>query len=443
MTRLTRPGFSSQGRHVLRINICVNWWYYCRRGAERRAEDLWSDGLPPAPLDLMPGCGSPGDAGRAVVTALASMLGAAVPVTAQETGADRAAAQPFKHIPLGRQGQVWVGFGAQLRARVESWRNFGFDAALDHDDDFVLYRVLLNADLHLGKRLRSFVEAKSAVLTDRNLPGGRRPADADDIDLQNAYLELSLAPAAALGITVRAGRQELLFGKQRLVSPLDWANTRRTFDGARGTATIRDWTLDGFFVRPVRVVKSGFNRWDRDTDFFGLHTARKPGRAPGLEAYWLMLRRETAAFNGTAGPESRHTFGARLAGTVGGGRAEYDFEAAYQRGRLGAGTISAAMFGGELAYTVAQGWAPDFTPASTRAATDRRAAVGRSTSYSPRARLPGLHRRGWPANMAALNAGVGIKLVEAPGRRDRTTSGARAPTTGSTTPSAGWSVRPA
>lgn len=289
-----------------------------------------------------------------VAAGLAGSLVAAAPLIARQTVPAGAAVQPLEHIPLGRQGQVWVGFGAQLRARVESWRNFGFDAALDHDDDFVLYRVLLNADLHVGERLRSFVEAKSAVLTDRNLPGGRRPADADDIDLQNAYLELSLAPAAAAGIAVRAGRQELLFGKQRLVSPLDWANTRRTFDGARGTATIRAWTLDGFFVRPVQVVKSGFNRWDRGTDFFGLHAAKKPGRVPRLEGYWLMLRREAASFNGTTGPERRHTFGARLAGTAGGGRAEYDVEAAYQWGSLGAGTISAAMFGGELAYTVAQ-----------------------------------------------------------------------------------------
>ncbi len=289
-----------------------------------------------------------------VVAGLAGPLLAAAPLTAQQTGPAQAAVQPLKHIPLGRQGQLWVGFGAQLRARVESWRNFGFGSAPVHDDDFVLYRVLLNADLHIGQRLRGFVEAKSAALSDRALPGGRRPSDADDIDLQNAYLELSLTPAAGVGITARAGRQELLFGKQRLVSPLDWANTRRTFDGARGTATIRDWTLDGFFVRPVRVVKSSFNRWDSGTDFFGLHATKRAGRVPRLDGYWLILLRDAAAFNGTVGRERRSTFGARLSGTARGARAEYDFEAAYQWGSLGAGTISAAMFSGEMAYTVAQ-----------------------------------------------------------------------------------------
>ena len=291
-----------------------------------------------------------------VVAGMAGALVVGVPLTAQVTGPTQAAVQPLRHGALGRQGAVWVGFGAQLRTRVESWRSFGFDAAPDRNDEFVLYRVLLSADLHVGKRLRGFVEAKSALLTDRNLPGGRRPVDADDIDIQNAYLELSLAPAA-VGITVRAGRQELLFGKQRLVSPLDWANTRRTFDGARGTATFQGMTLDWFFVRPVLVVKSGFNRWDRRTEFFGLHAARKPGRVPGLEGYWFMLRREAATFNGTAGPERRHTFGARLAGTAASWR-----------------TPSRRFQG-----------ARDFTPASTMgAATGRQAAMlGRSTSSSP------------------------------------------------------------
>lgn len=311
---------------------------------------------------------------------------------------------------------MWVGFGAQVRARVESWRNFGFATAVAHDDDFVLSRVLLNADLHLGTRLRGFVEAKSAVLTDRNLPGGRRPVDADDFDLQNGYLEVSLAPAAGVGVAARAGRQELLFGRQRLVSPLDWANTRRTFDGARGTAKLGAWTLDGFYVRPVRVVKSRFNRWDGGTDFFGLYAANKPARGPGLDAYWLMLRREAAAFNGTTGRERRHTLGARLAGKVGGGRAEYDVEAAYQAGRLGAGSISAAMFGGELAYTLAQ------VPGRPRLHTGFDYASGDGAAGGDVETFNQLFPLGHAflgyidvvgrQNVAALNAGVGIKPGE-------------------------------
>ena len=30
-------------------------------------------------------------------------------------------------------------------------------------------------------------------------------------------------------VTLRGGRQDLLFGAQRLIGPLDWSNTRRTF----------------------------------------------------------------------------------------------------------------------------------------------------------------------------------------------------------------------
>jgi hypothetical protein len=275
-------------------------------------------------------------------------------LTVQQAGSAQAAVQPLKQVPVGWQGHMWIGFGAQLRTRIESWRNFSFGTPSNHDAAYVLQRFLLSTDVHVSRRVRAYLEAKSAMLTDRDLPGGRRPADADDLDLQNAYVEGTLEPVEGWVIRGRGGRQELSLGKQRLVSALDWANTRRTFDAARGTTTIGAWTLDGFVARPVRVVKSGFNRWDGSTDFFGLYANKKPGKLPGLDVYWLGLHHDLATFNGTTGRERRQTLGARLAGKGVRGRAEYDVEAAYQWGRVGASRISAAMFGGELAHTLAR-----------------------------------------------------------------------------------------
>ena len=39
-------------------------------------------------------------------------------------------------------------------------------------------------------------------------------------------------------LTLRPGRQMLLFGKQRLVSPLDWSNTMRAWDGVSSTLDV-------------------------------------------------------------------------------------------------------------------------------------------------------------------------------------------------------------
>src|SRR6185436_5265999 len=176
-------------------------------------------------------------------------------------------------------------------------------------------RVLISADLRVGARVRLYIEGKSAVLTERTLPGGRRPSDADDADLQNAYLELRIP--GALPLALRAGRQELSFGKQRLVSPLDWANTRRTFEGLRSTALRGKWSLDAFWTRPVRVLKSDFNRRDSSVAFFGAYLQKKSGAAPGFDFYWFGLARPVPPGSPGAVREHRQTFGGRIAGRAG------------------------------------------------------------------------------------------------------------------------------
>ncbi len=258
----------------------------------------------------------------------------------------------LKHLVLDDSGVVWVALSAQSRTRVESWRNFGFGSATNHDADYVLQRLLASADLHLGPQVRALVEVKSALLTDRDLPGGRRPADADDIDLQQGYLELTAKSASGAALALRGGRQDLLFGKQRLVSPLDWANTRRTFDALRGTLSVSGWTLDAFYAHPVRVLKSEFNRWDGTVDFAGLYAQRR-SQPIGVDLYWLALGRDAAAFNGTTGRERRQTVGARAVSAPG-RRVELDVEVAYQFGSLGPGSVAATMVSADVAYSPAR-----------------------------------------------------------------------------------------
>ena len=84
--------------------------------------------------------------------------------------------------------------------------------------------MLLHADLRLGKKVRFFAEGKTALATDRTLPGGRRPLDVDEGDLQQAFVDVKTTLSDKSDMTFRFGRQELLFGKQRLVSPLPWGS---------------------------------------------------------------------------------------------------------------------------------------------------------------------------------------------------------------------------
>ena len=56
----------------------------------------------------------------------------------------------------------------------------------------------------------------------------------DVLDLHQGYLQLS-TPWRGSDLALRAGRQEIALGNERLVGAVNWSNTGRTFDGARVT----------------------------------------------------------------------------------------------------------------------------------------------------------------------------------------------------------------
>src|SRR5262249_48537333 len=111
----------------------------------------------------------------------------------------------------------------------------------------------------------------------------------------------------------RVGRQELLYGEQRLISPLDWANTRRTFDGAKIFYRSKDWDVDGFWTRPVPFAQHvdndhNFDHPNLDQEFFGLYSNYKGRKDQVMDFYYLRLADYSVNnFN-------NHTFGARWKG---------------------------------------------------------------------------------------------------------------------------------
>ena len=259
----------------------------------------------------------------------------------------------IKYVALTDDGLLWASFGGQLRERLEGWSNFGFGAPADSDGVFLLSRMRAHADLHLGHMLRLFVEGKSSLATDRDISGGRRTLDVDELDLQNGFGELVLPLGDEGSLQVRAGRQEMLLGKQRLVSPLDWSNTRRSFDGVTGVVSVGGWKATGFFTQLVRVKKYDANTTNDDVDLFGLYaTTSQLEGIGGLDVYWLGLDKTMASFNGDSGGEDRHTIGGRVWGDVGDSGFDYDVEAAYQFGEVGSADINAFVLASQVGTVV-------------------------------------------------------------------------------------------
>jgi len=262
----------------------------------------------------------------------------------------------IKYIPLSDDGSVWVSLGGHIRIRTESWGRFGFGAATNHNDNFTLARLAVHSDIHFGKNFRVFLEGKTAGSTRRDLPGGHRTLDVDSLALEQAFFDLTLPSSKGeASLTIRGGRQALLFGKQRLVSPLPWSNTLRRWDGVSLIIKTRDgWKITGFYAQFVPVQKYTFNDADAQTEFSGIYATNK---ADGIDLYWLYLDKSdtTIVFNGTMGDEQRHTVGGRLWGKSQDKVFDYDIEGAYQFGDVGSADISAYMLAVELGLNLKGG----------------------------------------------------------------------------------------
>ena len=256
----------------------------------------------------------------------------------------------LKYVPLAGGGSFYASLGGQVRARSEVVDDFMLTDSPLNEDAFELVRVLLHADVHLGPHLRAFVEGKHAMAFDRALPGGRRPLDHDEIEVQNAFGELALGGAGPVGLTARVGRQELLLGSQRLVSPLDWTNTRRTFEGFRATVRVKSVAVDGFLTRPVTVDTVELNERDPATTFWGVALRPvAPAAALAWELYGLALAYDGAApLWGYSGEHERVTVGGRLTGALGSPLTRFDLEGGWQTGTLGDRDVSAWFMATDL-----------------------------------------------------------------------------------------------
>lgn len=157
----------------------------------------------------------------------------------------------------------------------------------------------------------------------------------------------------APAFTLRGGRQELLFGAQRLVSPLDWSNVRRTFDGASGILKLRDWTVTPFWAALATVRQYQFNKTDIDKQLFGIYaTGAVPAPPITADLYWLGVNNANASFNGTAGREQRQTLGRRVWGKWPDIGLDFEVETGIQFGTIAGADILAGMFTANVGYAL-------------------------------------------------------------------------------------------
>jgi hypothetical protein len=239
----------------------------------------------------------------------------------------------WKLMPAaGCDGCGTLDIGGQLRLRYHHEVGMGQDVSgpgvnrfEDTEHDFLLTRLRLYSNWKMSDDARLYIEGIVADVTDDDGTYAPRPIDRNFGDFLNAFLDLGLTD----GATFRIGRQELLYGEQRLVSPLDWANTRRTFEGIKLITHHDDWAIDGFYTHLVNVIPNELDEADYKQPFYGTYATYTGVEDQVWDIYYLGYDNRHP---GTITSDfSLHTFGSRL--YIERGVWLYDAEGGVQVGR--------------------------------------------------------------------------------------------------------------
>ncbi|QJR34071.1 alginate export family protein [Gemmatimonas groenlandica] len=268
-------------------------------------------------------------------------------------------------------GHAYLSLGADVRLIEERYRSEDFgrtSLGLDHS---LIQRYMVHADLRTVAdsarfTARLFAQLKSGLVGGRSV--GARVPDTDTLDIQQAFAELSRASPSDRSVSLRVGRQELVYGSQRLIGLRDFPNVRQTFDLARvmlHAGGTKPWQVDVFGGRPVTTRTGVFDdATDRSKSLWGAYATRSLRSTLGgaMDLYYVGHHRDRAATHLVAGRETRHTLGARVfvRRSAGAGVMDVELEPMLQFGHLADDAIRAWSASGVT------GWRWSSMPAKPR-----------------------------------------------------------------------------
>lgn len=253
-----------------------------------------------------------------------------------------------KFQPLSKNGHTYLSFGGEYRYQYFYFKNEGWGKLPNDKDGYLLSRLLGHADLHVGTSFRTFIQIQTSLA---NSKISSSPVDENPLDIHQVFGDGVIHLSEGKKLTLRAGRQELSYGSQRLVSPRDGPNNRQSFDALRTIYTTKHFNTDVFFSQYV-VSRKGIldDRFNSGVKFWGIYSViNKVPVIINADLYYFGLQKENATFDEGTANETRHSVGARLWNKI--KRWEYDFEGVYQFGKFADKHISAWTLSSNTTYT--------------------------------------------------------------------------------------------
>jgi hypothetical protein len=301
-------------------------------------------------------------------------------------------APPPTETPLFKTLIKQVSLDGQIRIRAEykdptSYVNT--DAATRSDDLF-LTRIRLNLKFSVNDDIDVFVQPQ-----DQRVWGQEASVlnDERNLDLHQGFVEIRNLFSEPLSI--KAGRMEMSYGDQRLVSPLDWSNVGRAWDGAKLKYGPKDWWIEGFYTvikdplavapapgsQPVGVA----NGAKEDQDFMGVYFSYVGVTDHEFDVYAFFREFQDNSFTNDTGAGAGdlvdHTVGARIKGKDLG--FDYTLDGISQTGRQAQDRILAYAYVATLGYTFDMDWKPRIGVEYDYASGDHRVGDGKRNTFDP------------------------------------------------------------
>jgi len=310
-----------------------------KTGSSARARRLW----PAAVLLGLPLSAAAQQAAPASAQAQLQPV-ATAPAPAASQGPVPAAAPPQVQVPpkvpvFNRANQklpAWLRVRGEFRERFEGFDNLGFTEG--RDDEYALTRVRVNATITPSQSLSFQVNVQDARVAGKTVGPTTAPFRGP-FDLRVGFADVGSAKAP---VAARLGRQELSFGEQRLIGPLPWVNTGRSWDAARGILRSKAFQVDMFVASLVRSLPDEFDKSGNGNRLGGAYaTTTKLIPKATVEPY-VFFRRDVNLRSelGATGTINQATIGARTVGRLPLGL-DYGVEMVMQRGSLADDSISA------------------------------------------------------------------------------------------------------
>ncbi len=267
----------------------------------------------------------------------------------EDWSAAGASTPAFKHQSWG-DGTITTSIGLDARLHVEHFRNEAF-GAIPGGDESVFLRLTPWASVTFNDRVRLYGALKHGSVGGREDP---TPAAIDDpLDLHQGFVEFALGDALGQSrndLLVRLGRQELHYGRGRVIALRAGRIMRDDYDGALVRYRNGAWVTDAFGFYGVEDRNDMFdNGTDDSVSLSGVYST---GIIQGLnvDLYGVRWRRDDIATPAGLSDVVRNYAGARLSGAAG-EHWSWDVEATVQFGSVDATgeDIGGFQVGGRLA----------------------------------------------------------------------------------------------